>query len=321
LRERVLFLLLLLLAVLLVPLAYWLLFERGMSVGEYPEAEAPQPKAPPITRPAESPGLAPTALSLTEAEGLVEITSGDGPWRPAELGMVLGASDRIRTDNSGRAVLDRPGIFTIELDAGSEFEVQQLTATASRLLLQQGMVSASVRSDPEHAVEIQARGALARSRGGAFRLAIDQQGTISAGSSEGQLEVEAAGRVVVLRSGFQTRVRAGQPPAEPLPVPAKLFLKVNWPEERLLARRKLVLEGSSESGARLRINGELVLVDSRGRFKKALVLKEGKNLIRIDAYDAGGRKTSAQSPEILVDTRPDSFQIRTSPDMWEKKKP
>lgn len=321
-RERLLFLLLMLVLVLAVPLSYWLLFEHGMSVDEEDNAStAGSPKISAGIEPTIPPPAPPvTALSLTESYGSVEIAREGGSWEPAELGVVLGMHDRIRTDAKGRAILERPGAFIVELDSSSEFEVQSLSDTLSRLLLQQGMVSAEVVEDRNRAIEIQASKTVARSRGGAFRLAVDRQGLVTAGSSRGELEINASGRVVVVRPGYFTRVAEGGAPADPIKVPPNLFLKVHWPKESRLASRHLLVSGSTETGARVKINGELVLVDSRGRFKKAVVLSEGGNRVRIDAYDVAGRKKQSVSNEILVDTRPDSFEIRTSPDMWKKKK-
>ena len=90
--------------------------------------------------------------------------------------------------------------------------------------------------------------------------------------------------------------------------------------KKALSKRTLVVAGRTRPGARVRIDGKTVPVDKKGRFRRKVALKEGANRVKVESYDVGGNRSELDSPKLTVDTRPDGFQIRTSPEMWEKKK-
>jgi len=310
--------------IIAVPLVYYLMFERGLSVTEpkeiIPKATDGGAATEPVAKPDEPVSIVPSALSLTETEGNVEIGRAGRDWQPAEIGTVLSSRDRIRTDPTARAVLAMPGVFSVELDSSSEFEVKSLTDTVSRFLLEDGMISAEVVDNPDKLFEVEAADSLARTSGGSFKMSKNKQGLVALGTSRGTVEVQAAGKIIQVRKGFLTRIAKGKPPQDPIKVPSNLFLKVRWPRKKEMSARQLVLSGKTTSGSRVRVGGTVVIVDSKGRFRKVLALKEGANRVQIEAYDVGGNRNIKISPKIVVDTRGDSFQIRTSPEMWEKNK-
>ena len=106
----------------------------------------------------------------------------------------------------------------------------------------------------------------------------------------------------------------------PIKIPSAVFLKVRWPKDRELSKRKIVVAGRTKPGARVKIDGTVVPVGNRGRFRQVVALKEGANKLKVESYDVGGNSTTKESPRLFVDTRPDGFDIRTSPEMWEKKR-
>jgi len=324
LRDRLLFIVAVAAFIIAVPLVYYLLFERGLSVTEpkdvIPEVVDGGAPTEPVSKPDEPARIAPSALSLTETEGNVEIGRSGQDWQPAEIGTVLNSKDRIRTDPTARAVLAMPGVFSVALDSSSEFEVKSLAENVSRFLLEDGMFSADVVDNPDKLFEVEAADSLARTSGGSFKMSKDKQGLVALGTSRGTVEVQAAGKIIEVRKGFLTRVTKGKPPQDPIKVPSNLFLKVRWPKKKEMSARKLVLSGKTTPGSRVKVGGTVVIVDSKGRFRKVLALKEGSNRLKVEAYDVGGNKSVKKSPEIVVDTRGDSFQIRTSPEMWEKNK-
>ncbi|RME28543.1 MAG: hypothetical protein D6806_02715 [Deltaproteobacteria bacterium] len=317
-RERLLFIVTVAIIVAMVPLAYWFFFERELSVDEqggYTEQTAPKPEpAPPLAGPE-----IPAALAVADVKGEVEISHGGG-WARAEVGQVVDEKDRIRTGLDGLAVLSKPGVFSIELDSSSEFEVRVLTETANKFLLSKGMLQADVLGEGKTKLEVEAGHVSARTKSGTFRISVDRRGQVFVGSRRGKVEVRGAGKVVKLEAGFSTTAEKGRPPSDPFRVPRNLLLKVSWPSQRVMSRKRLALAGRTEPGARLKINGKLVEVDGRGRFRKVIVLREGSNYVRVEAYDAAWRRKVLKSPRIVIDTKADPFQIQTSPEMWEKRR-
>ena len=321
-REKILFVVAVVAFVTVVPLVYYLLFEHGLSVSSSGENRPMPPRGLEVEKVAPEkplPTVLPSTLSVTETRGKVEIGREGGRWQPAEVGMVLGAMDRIRTDPLAYAVLSMPGFFSIELDSGSEFEVKSLAENASRFLLGEGMLSADVVDDPERSFEVEAAESVARTSGGSFKMSLNKEGFVALGTSRGAVEVEAAGKVIEVREGYVTRINRGQPPRDPIEVPTNLFLRVRWPRKQEMSRRRLVVAGRTLSGTRVRIEGATIVVDSKGRFRHAVALKEGANKLKVEAYDVAGNKKEVHSPGFVVDTKSDAFHIRTSPEMWKKK--
>ncbi len=319
-RGRILFIAAVLAFVAIVPLVYWALFERGLSVST---PSSPPPVAP-VGLSAEIveqvPEAAPVALSVTALQGKVEITrGGKGGWAVAEEGMVLAAKDRIRTLADAQATLSMPGVFSVRLRPESEFRVRHLAEKAFRFLLEEGMIAADVIEDPDHLFEVAASTAVATTRGGSFKMNVNQDGLVAVGTSRGTVDLEAEGRVVQLKRGYMSRVERGKVPEDPIRIPNRLFLKVRWPSRRDRSSRQLAVKGKTEAGARVKVAGVTVEVDAAGEFHTVVALKEGANRVEVVAEDVGGNKRRRRSPRYQVDTRSDAFRIDTSPEMWEKR--
>jgi hypothetical protein len=234
--------------------------------------------------------------------------------------MVLEPKDRIRTADNARAVLAKPGMFTVDLDSGSNFEVKELEEDLSKFMLQKGMISADVVDNPNRIFEVEAAESVARTTGANFKMTVNNKGLVALGTLNGSVNVEAEGKVIQVDQGFMTKVVKGKKPQDPIKIPQALLLKVRWPKSRELSKRKIVVAGKTKPGARVTIEGKVIPVGNRGRFRRVVALKEGANQLKVESYDVGGNTTVKESPRLFVDTRPDGFDIRTSPDMWEKKK-
>lgn len=319
-KGRVLFIVLVVAFVALVPTVYYLLFEYGLSVSS-PVGGGTLPKPPQNLRVAQlaPDGTIPVALSLTQINGKVEIERGAGKWQAAEEGMLLGSHDRIRTDPRAHAVLAMPGVFSVELDSGSDFQIKSLAENISHFMLEEGMISADVVENPAKRFEVTASSTLASTTGAVFKMGVNPEGLVAVGTKTGAVNVASKGKVVKVSEGYLARVERGKTPEDPIRIPRELFLKVRWPERRELSSNKLAIVGKTRPGARVRVNGATVVVDARGKFRKLLSLREGVNRIKVESYDVGGNNRLVDSPSYEVDTRPDAFQIQTSPRMWEKK--
>jgi hypothetical protein len=312
-RGRIFFIIAIVAFVAVVALVYYLLFERGRSVEtmQLPDAS--------VDAGEEQPPL-PMALSIIELDGKVDHSREGKEWKPAEIGMVLEPKDRIRTADDARAVLTKPGMFKVELDSGSNLEVKELEEKVSKIMLEEGMISADVVNNPDKIFEVEAVESVARTTGANFKMTVNKKGLVALGTLKGSVNVEAEGKVIQVDQGFMTKVVKGKTPEDPIKIPSALLLKVRWPKDRELSKRKIVLAGRTQPGARVKIEGKVVPVGNRGRFRQVVALKEGANKLKVESYDVGGNTTTKESPRLFVDTRSDSFDIRTSPDMWEKKK-
>ncbi len=308
-RSSLGFFLALALILLALPVGYFLFLGRA----------SPEPAVPPP--PSSEPAPArPVELTLREVEGGVEVRRGAGPWEAADAGTVLGAADGVRTLPTGRAVLAGGEAYEVTMEPGTEVSISELSASISKLMLESGMASASVRGAAKHTFEVRARGsdAVATTQAGAFAITNNGQGTVAVGTREGELQFQGGGKTVIVRAGQQSIVRPGQGPTEPAPIPSTLLLKVTLPDAAVLNRKRLKLSGQVEPGAVVELSGTTLRPDAEGRFEHELTLKEGENPISIRAKAVGGRAQQSHH-KVTVDTTVRKPSI--DPGLWDDPAP
>ena len=62
---------------------------------------------------------APVVLKLAELEGVVEVRSNDGTWRPVDPGEVLVSADAVRTSEGASALLVGGDAWDVRLSSGT----------------------------------------------------------------------------------------------------------------------------------------------------------------------------------------------------------
>lgn len=279
-------------SLVLIGASYWFFFVRPES---RPEAARP---------------IEPETLRLEAASGTVEVAGPDGTFRPAGAGQLLSAKDRIRTGDEGFATLKAADGSTVKLLAATEARIGELRRELKRLSLGVGMVEADVVDDPARVFELSLDedGGKARTRGARFTASSNGQGTSAVAAHRGELILSARGKEVVIRSGEVARILPGAPPEAPQPIPATLFLKVTWPPATS-TRSRVPVSGETAPGARVRIAGKWIRVDSKGAYKTEVSLPDGAHELDLHAEDVGGHITDEKSPRIVIDTRTD-FKIQ-----------
>lgn len=291
-----------------LPVSYFLLLESSPPPPPPPPAPALAVQAPDVPRVPE--------MHLTEVTGQVEIRRGEGAWAPAERGALLRQADSVRTLSGAQAVLAGGENYHVKMESDTEVSVEELTESISRVLLGNGMATATVNGASRHVFEVRAAGsdAKARTAAGSFTVSNNGSGTVAVASREGEVELESREKAVIVRAGQQSIVRPGKAPTAPTPVPSSLLLKVRWPTTREVNTRKIVLAGEVEPGSMVWIADKPVRVDARGRFSTPVTLREGKNLLDVRARSVSGESHDLQ--EVKLDTRVD-FELG-SPD-WGKR--
>ena len=71
-------------------------------------------------------------------------------------------------------------------------------------------------------------------------------------------------------------------------------LKVNWPAQQILNSSTLDLTGATDPESTVRINQDLVIVDTNGNFYKKLTLSSGENKILVESKSPAGITTSQE---------------------------
>lgn len=279
-----------------------------------PAPPAVPPPPAPSTPVVEAPPPRPLEMTLDKVEGTVEVRRGSGEWSPARVGSTLRPSDSVRTQDGSSAVLTDGDSLEVLMHPGTEVAVDALTDELSRVLLGNGMATASVKPGARRTFELKAAGsdAIARTTSGSFTLSNNGQGTVALATREGEVLLLSQGQPVTVRAGQQSLVQPGQAPSEPAPIPSSLLLKVNWPARSTLSRRKVVLTGQTQPGSRVEVAGHSVPTDAQGRFSHELKLSEGSNRVAVRARAVGGPEQQEQQ-ELQVDTTPPGVEVDPIP--------
>ncbi|WP_224360724.1 FecR domain-containing protein [Hyalangium versicolor] len=278
-----------------------------------------QPPAPPPPPPAPLPPPVevkapekPVKMELSEVTGTVEVRREGGNWELAKPGESLHSSDAVRTKDGSYAVLIGGEAVVINMDPGTEVSVQELSSEVSRILLESGMATTTVRPGKRHTIEVKAAGsdAVARSTEGTFTMSNDGAGTVAVGTRQGEVSFLGNGKVVIVRAGQQSVIRPGTVgPSEPTHIPSSLLRKVQWPNGRQ-NKREVTVQGEAEPGSRLEIAGQSFSPGKDGTFTRTVSLKEGENEVKLKASSVGGHKEES-SQKITVDTKPPKLKIKT----------
>lgn len=305
---RVRFTLILIAIVAMVPLAWWLFL-----------ADPPAPTQLVVPSPAVAvvdAGARAVEIKLGELTGTVQIRHGlDGGWQDARPGDALLPSDGVRTTDGSYAVLVGGETWEVKMEPGTEVGIGDLKESISRLLLESGMATATVKGQGRHTFEVRAQGsdASASTDGGVFTIASNGKGTVAVGTESGEVAFSGGGRVVIVRAGQQSIVKPGQAPSAPMTIPSSLLLKVALPSKKTINTPKLVLKGEVPPGSMVEVQGRIVTVDDAGRFEVPVWLKEGKNPLNVRARSVGGIEAK-QSGLVELDTTVKAPTI--DPGLW-----
>lgn len=71
-------------------------------------------------------------------------------------------------------------------------------------------------------------------------------------------------------------------------------LEVNWPLETIISSSFVEINGMTDSESTIRINNDLILVDSNGYFQKKINLNSGENNIIVESTAPNGKTTVVQ---------------------------
>ncbi len=269
-----------------------------------PPDPATQTSAPPIT--------------VVEIEGDVQKKAIDSEWISVQIGDALLQDDAIRAEDGSRAMLEIGKTAKVEVAEKSEFSVQEISKTGSRLRLEEGRISAVVTGEGGSKLKVEAKGsdAVAELEKGEFAMLSDGKGQVSVATKKGNARLSAASETVEIPAGMQSVVQPGGSPSGPEAIPQSLFLKVKRPGALVLRKSETVIEGTTTPGAVISINRVQIEVDESGSFRETITLSEGKNQVTVAAKDVTGRLEEEALPEITVDTKPPRVQSKIK---WGKK--
>ena len=165
-------------------------------------------------------------MTLTILGGTADAARGTGGFSRAADGQVLNAGDRVRTADSGHAVVTFLDGSTIEIEPATTITVIQATAAASGAITIQleqtvGRTWASVLKllHADSMFELRTPAATATVRGTGFVTDVSAGGATTVTTTDGIVEVSAQGSTVVVPAGSLTTVQPSSAPSPPGPAP------------------------------------------------------------------------------------------------------
>ena len=180
-----------------------------------------------------------TIFSIT-GENVSVIKAGTDDWIEGEVGMSLGVRDTIKTgDDSGAEITFVDG-STIELQAGTEIEVDSLATTdtgSTTIVLKQTIGSIIFRVtkliDPASRYEVETPTGVVAVRGSAVQVYVIEDGTTRAINLEGDIWAVAQGVELQVPEGRQCIIRPDEPP--------ELIVEVTFADPNLEAAVRQVI--------------------------------------------------------------------------------
>ncbi len=178
--------------------------------------------------------------TLSVLSGQIEVMPpGTASWQPAGDGMTLDAGVRVKTGDDSRAVLTFFEGSTIELEPGTDIEVESVVGgdgESPQIVMKQWLGRTWNRVvkkiDPGSRYEIQTPSACALVRGTLFEVDVDEDGFTTVRTFDGLVSVIAEEEEVHVPAGHQVNVESGQPPADFSDIPAadnELIVNVTMP--------------------------------------------------------------------------------------------
>ncbi len=165
----------------------------------------------------------PVSGQVIFVKGDVAVRAGaEGPWKPVRLNDYILQGNMIRTGGGSvvEIVFEDGTTFFQRPDTVLDMNISQHKEGdffLKRLVLQSGQLLVKLRRilGRESRMEIRTPSAIAVARGTEFRVAVDEQETVTSEVLEGKVDVRAMNRVVALGEGEGTRVVKGAPPEKP----------------------------------------------------------------------------------------------------------
>ncbi|HET6282851.1 MAG TPA: hypothetical protein VFH73_17940 [Polyangia bacterium] len=241
-------------------------------------------------------------FQVTDALGQVDAYR-DGRWIAVQKGDFLSLQDVVRTVPGANAVLRLGGSMEIELREKVEIRLDRLSRAGASVDLRRGKVVARV-GDPSENLAITARETQTSNEGPArFVVMAAENGAVSVAATTGRARFAAGGKTVTLAEGTQTTAEPGRAPADPEKIPEDVLLSVVWPDGERHGEQAAI-NGQVGPSSLVTVNGTPVAVSPDGRFAAAIPLREGSNVVNVEAEDLSGRRKQSTSTLLRPSTRP-----------------
>lgn len=213
-------------------------------------------------------------LTVKQLSGEV-IRFGPGQQQSARGGDRLTApGEGIRTGADSFSLLEvDTGIGTIYVRENTEVRIRSLSTVAdggkiTRLYVSRGNVRLNLRrfTHPSSELEIETPSGVSGVRGTEFGVIVQPEGSTGLSTLTGSVYAAAQSVEVTVPDGFQTLIRPGEPPLEPMPIPPEPVFYYRVENIIRNGLRRLVLVGTINPINQAFVNGELQTLSREGRF-------------------------------------------------------
>lgn len=255
-------------------------------------------------------------VTIVSADGRVERLAESGSWSSVGTGDRVSLAERLRTDVGSQAEIDIGDGSTLVLAARSEVEVRGQNERETRLRLQHGRLFADKkkRGSSILRIEVPESDTTVAAAEGSFTVTTDGLGTLAVATTAGNVTVQTDDQKTLVPAGQQAVAYVGEPTLAATPIPSALLLKVGTLPAGIRRERSLVVDGESEPGAHVAVNGVRARVDRTGRFRAEIALREGSNSVSVVAQGVSGVSNEITLDPVVVDSQAPTTTVQST---WE----
>lgn len=250
----------------------------------------------------EPPAPAPASAPAPKETAVVELVQGeverslDGQWASLREGDRLSAGVEVRTGKGARTHLTVGGASRVVIDESSQVGVRELSERMHLFRLLRGRMAVDNSGAKEAPVRVEDEaGALAKGDGARFSV-LSTGTAIAVASESGEVELTSARRTVRIAPGMQSVAQHGVAPAAPVPVSARVLLRVANALAAGAEASCAELQGEAPPGSQVFVDGVETRLEAGGVFRAKVPRAPDRSFVRVLLRDASGRTRTRDVP-------------------------
>jgi hypothetical protein len=259
--------------------------------------------------------------------GTVDVQRTNGNWEKVNLNSTVYTGDRIRTRLQSRCEVELPDESTLEIEENTVFEVKEIEQEESKeysFFLWLGEVTAKFKKivGANQKREIESPSAVVAVRGTEFTVGVDQGENTRLSVKSGIVDYrsKATGKFVTVVANQSSTIAPGQDPTTPVSTDSgdkdgqqnkggsdsdsDMFLSLNISKflftETSVLSSGISIPGETLPGSQIQAGSNTSFAGTNGRFQVAAAVREGVNVIQINATNGGA--SASQQVTVNVNT-------------------
>lgn len=259
----------------------------------------------------------PTSVRVETIQGAVTKGDSEHTSQPLREGESLSEGSHVATGVGSAVTLSVQEGENLHLSEDSEVVINKVTNEGVNFELRKGQVEANVKQFRARSMRVGIAGnpVAVQTQQGTFTVFTDGHGRFDAAAVAGQVSlVNPDASEIRIPIGEHRAVSEEGEQVLGGAIPRSVLLKVNWPDDVVRRQKVMDVTGKAAPGAVVKVEGKPVRPDSDGSFSTQVILKEGANRVKVEAFGLG-EPALETSPAITVDSRPPTVSTHTD-ELW-----